>query len=566
MPHVRRHPRTGERGVSALIFALLLTVLLTISAFAVDVGAAYTERRHDQNTADAAVMSGAVEAVLGGGVIDDVVDEVRQKVDKTLGRSVTTAEWQNCTDSEKLHYTARQLAVDNPVITPVTDCISFSRTFEEIRVKVPDQKAIGVFGPALGFGDLKVNASANARIKSATGGLPFVALSTATHGDFVCLRTTSSKIPQPLANGNGVGKPPSYPTLTDPNARQDPCHAESFDTLAENFGTLKPWRYETCTQGNAEVQRAISVGLDHPMGIFPNGYHATPPVDPDNPHWYEYLPRYDGAPFNSSTGQGGCKTAFPNTFQLDEGLTSGGLSCALLENALDCNGVPPRFQSGGYVQTSGSTLLGIEEYDNQPPWYFLRDSADLAADAAPQECVDVAASRAAPTDKNSPLYWDQYDRFEAFTACLTKWGQLKDPNDPTKGSYGDPQLFLKEIGKSARFGFVPQVAEDSLANINWVHIEGFLPIYMYRVYMQEPGKMCDPNDPRDSDPKIPGADGGLKVHDAGVPWDCGGSNRTIDRLASIILGCGMVDPTLCNKSTGQPKHAGKDIYEFRLVK
>lgn len=550
----RRRPPSigrGDRGISALVFALLLTALLTMSALAIDIGAAYTERRHDQNTADVAAMSGSVEAVLGGGIIDQVVEEVRVKVDTTLGKAVTATEWEECDDGEQLELTARELASANPVISPVTDCISFSRTFEEIRVKLPLQTALGVFGPSLGFGDIQVSAGANASIQSSTGGLPFVALATATKGDFVCLRTTSAKEPIPLANGNGPGVAATFPLAGDADARPDPCHSAEFDTESENFGTLLPWRYEDCTQQNTEVETAISIGLDHPMGIFPLGYDPTFPKDAEGNVLPEYQERIDGAPF---TGSDGCRTAFPNTFELDSGLNSGGLDCALMGKTDDtCNDVQARLRSGDYLQSSGSALLGVVSYDNTPPWYFLRNSVDLVAEGSPPECVAVAANRDNPD-------WDQYDRYEAFTTCLKKWGQLIPDGDEGHGNdkhYPENQLFVPEIGFSARFGFVPQVAEESLASIDYVHIEGFLPIFMYRMYVQESGTMCDPADPRSTE---------LMVHDAGVPWDCASSNKTIDRLASIILACGMVDATLCDKSSGEPKYAGKDIYEFRLVK
>ncbi|MFP5580193.1 MAG: pilus assembly protein TadG-related protein [Acidimicrobiia bacterium] len=546
----------GSRGVSALLFAVLLTAMLGVSALAVDVGAAYTERRHDQNTADVAVMSGAVEAVLGGGIIDDVVDEVRQKVNVTLGKTVTPAEWLACEDDEQLDHTARELAAANEVISPVTDCISFSRTFEEVRVKLPRQKAIGVFGPSLGFGDIHVTAGANAQIESATGGLPFVALATATKGDFVCLRTSSAKEPLPLANGGGPGVPASYPTEnpSDPTVRADPCHSEEFDTESENFGTLLPYRYEDCSQQNVEVEQAISIGLDHPMGIFPHGYYATPPVPSTDPTYDEYRERIDGAPFTGPVA--GCQTAYPNTFELDSGLNASGLNCALMGNGDDttCNGVPARLRVGDYVQETGGALLGRVDFDNSAPWDFLRDSASLEADGSPPECVSVAANRDNPD-------WDQYDRYDALITCLKKWGQwIPDGNEGDGNDFYWPEneLFTAEIGLSGRFGFVPQVAEESLADVDEVHIEGFLPIFMYRLYIQEPGSMCDPLDPRNGS--------GLKVHDAGVPWNCAASNGTVDRLASIIFACGMVPDALCNKSTGEPQYAGKDIYEFRLVK
>ena len=534
----------------------MLTGILTMSALAVDIGAAYSERRHDQNTADVAVMSGAVEAVLGGGIIDKVVAEVRDKVDTTLGREVSPDEWLACRDDERLHFTARDLATANPVIAPVTDCISFSRTFEEVRVRLPSQTALGVFGPALGFGEIEVSAGANASIESATGGLPFVALSTATKGDFVCLRTSSAKVPLPLANGNGPGKPATFPGPTDPSARPDPCHAKEFDTLAENFGTLKPWRYETCTQQNDDVEVAIAIGLDHPMGIFPNGYDPSLPKGPDGNVLPEYQVRQDGAPY---TGTNRCRSAFPNTFELDEGLNESGLSCALIKHELElCNGVTPRLQSGKYSTKQAFTLMDYDVFDNVPPWQFMRDGSVLSSEGSPQSCVDVANSRTSTAGPTEPGYWDHYDRFDSLIQCLKEWGQPRS-DDPTDGTYPRNVLFEDELGESARFGFVPQVHETSLAHIDWVHVEGFLPIFMYRLYVQDPTTptMCDPADPRAAD---------LKVHDAGQGHSCAKKNQTIDRLASIIFACDMVPDSLCNKSSGEPNYAGKDIYEFRLVK
>ena len=71
----RRTRWRGERGVSAVLVALVFGSLMIVAAFGVDVGQAYAERRHDQNTVDAAAMSGMVEAALGGGEINEVVAE-----------------------------------------------------------------------------------------------------------------------------------------------------------------------------------------------------------------------------------------------------------------------------------------------------------------------------------------------------------------------------------------------------------------------------------------------------------------------------------------------------------
>lgn len=555
--------RAGDRGVTAIIVALVLTSLLTMSALAVDLGSAFTERRHDQNTVDAAVMSAAVESVLGGGVVNDVVAEVREKVNVTLGRSVSAEAWSTCKDPGQLHHTTRELQSGNPTISPVSDCISFSITFDRVRVRLPDQEAMSVFGSALGFDKIKTNASAVAQIQ-APGGIgapPFVALSTATQGDFVCLRTSDNPQPQTLLNGMGPGAAPVA------GLRADPCDKTVYDTSSENYGTLQPYRYlDGCKQQNSDVEVAISLGIDHIMGYFPKGYDPLS-ADPE-----KSVERLDGG--------AGCTVAFPNTFYVDTGFNAQGLKCALisLDGSL-CNGVSPRLHQGPFLQTIYK--FAGQKMDNAPPWRFLRSALDLYVDAAPDECVFLAASRTeddfdpmavspplryyqAPTSYTAtgePLTfstidmatisdadWDHHDRYDAFIQCLEKWDPLTDP-----------ELFTEDLASSPRFAFIPKVAESGLYKVSKVHIESFLPSFMYRLYQAKSSGTapCDAKDPR---PSVP-----FFTHDAGQQLSCGASNQNVDRLSSIMFACGMVSDLLCNKSTGAPDFGGQDIYDFRLA-
>lgn len=580
----------GERGVSAVIFALMLTALLTISALVVDVGAAFTERRHNQNTADAAAMSAAVEAVLGGGVINDVVAEVRDKVDTTLGRPVTAEQWTNCKDPDHLYHTAIDLQAGNPTISPVTECISFSATFDEVRVKLPMQEAPGIFGPALGFGNLKTSAAAVAGIRS-PGGIsapPFVALSTATQGDFICLRTSDNPQPQKLMNGMGPGS--GAARAPKAGQRADPCDKTVYDVSSETYGTLLPYRYAdpSCKQQKSDTEVGVSIGIDHIMGYFPKGYDPTSP-DPE-----KSTQRIDG--------YANCTTAYPNTFEVESGFNAQGLKCALLsiDSTGTCNAVPARL----YRSSSAITFAG-QKMENSAPWDFLRPGAQLWAEGAPEPCWFLAASRPDPADPAKPQFWedgfepwnpshvspvektymapisyalaadgrtwvptaydpidmsgvsdgdwDHYDRYDAFVECLETWDWQTDP-----------VLFVDELAASPRFAFVPKVAEDKLVKNAQgkalVHIESFQPSYMYRLYQATTSadKNCHPKD------------GSVRTvsfytHDAGMKYSCGKSNQNVDRLSSLMFACGMVSDILCNKDTGQPNFAGKDIYDFRLI-
>lgn len=580
--------RTGERGVSAILFALMLTALLSISALVIDIGAAFTERRHNQNTVDAAAMSAAVEAVLGGGVINDVVAEVRDKVDTTLGRPVTPAQWTECKDPDQLHHNTIELKAGNPEVAPATECISFSATFDQVRVKLPTQEAAGVFGPALGFGNLKTSAAAIAGIRS-PGGIsapPFVALSTATQGDFICLRTSDNPQPQKLVNGMGPGTGPDRQPVT--GERADPCDKTVYDVSSETYGTLLPFRYaSSCTQQKSDTEVGVSIGIDHIMGYFPKGY------DPTSSDPVKKTERIDGG--------SNCTTAYPNTFEVESGFNAQGLKCALLsiDSTGTCNGVPARL----YRSTSSITFAG-EKVENSAPWDFLRPAKQLLAEGAPDECVFLAASRPDPVDPAKPQFWedgfkpwdpahvvptkltynaptsyyltadgrtwrpqtyaaidmtavadvdwDHFDKYDAFVECLELWDWKTDP-----------VLFVDQMAASPRFAFVPKVAESKLvknaAGKALVHIESFQPSYMYRLYqaVSSADVNCHPKD-KTASPTF-------YTHDAGMKYSCGKANQNVDRLSSLMFACGMVSDILCNKDTGEPNFAGKDIYDFRLI-
>lgn len=536
--------------MSIVIVGLMLTVLFSMAAFGVDLGAAFAERRHDQNTVDAAVMSGAVESVLGGGVVNQVVAEVRDKVEVTLGRSVSAAEWTACKDPDHLELTTKTLAYANPTISPVSECISFNAGFDRLRVRLPGQTTQAVFGPALGFDRLVTAAAAEAEVVPAYGGgaPPFLALEGTTKGDFACLRTGGNQSGEPinLLNGNGPGLPPT------PGLRPDPCNSINYPVSSSTFGTVLPWGYERdCRQQDTDTKLGIAIGMDHLLGIFPGGYQPDPitGIDPRQ--------RIDGG--------SNCTVAFPNTLMVDTGFTASLLRCALVSLKFDdlCENEYPRLRQGGNVQSTHK-VVG-EALDNVPPWTYLRPASELHAANAPAACVRLAASRTTDpfdlvTNGNGryalwvvshPLYadanWDAYDRYDDFDECLDSW------------PWGGPELFDESIGESPRFAFIPQVAEASLTGpTQLVHIEGFLPVYLFRLYIPSNNSlMCDPIDVRISPTYL--------VHDAGGSYSCGSTNDNIARVSSIVMACGMLPDVLCDKESNMPSSAGTDIYDFRLA-
>lgn len=504
--------------------ALTITMLCAMGGLGVDVGRAYTERRLDQNAVDAAVMSASVEAITGGGVMQDVVTEIDAKIEETLGRSVTSAQWTACSDSAQLHHTAKELA-----LLPATDCISFSKAFDEVRVRMPSQTVANAFAPVVGVESFTTWAAARSQISGSTGvgAPPFVALSTATKGDFVCLRGQATEGTEPLTlmDGNGPGLPPT------PGLRPDPCDSSQFPADSQNFGTLLPHAYtNNCLQREIEKEKAVSVGIDHMLGHYP-------------------APGYTPGMAERMDGGGNCTVAFPNTIELDTGFSASGLRCALisLRNGPDqslCNGEYPRLWQGPFVQDTYKVVN--EKLDNTPLWTFLRPAADLIAEDAPLSCSNLAANINTAT-------WDHYDKFDAMLTCFKDWQEAGAVDDDDAG---DPVLFEPDLAGSARFAFIPQVYESSLSG-DRVHIEGFLPVFMTRLYISSNNSaMCDPLDPRITS---------WLIHDAGMKVSCGSANGNIDAVSAVVFHCGMVPRTMCDKSTGLPKTAGVDVYEIQLA-
>ena len=52
-------------------------------------------------------------------------------------------------------------------------------------------------------------------------------------------------------------------------------------------------------------------------------------------------------------------------------------------------------------------------------------------------------------------------------------------------------------------------------------------------------------------------------HEAGQLFDCGRSNQNIDRVAAIVLDCGMLSPDSCEPDPQGP--GGTLIYQVRLT-
>ena len=98
--------RGNENGVIAIVVALMAVLLFVFGAFAVDIGAAYSERRSDQTSADAAALAGAfaLPDMTVSGSKDDAIRDAVAFAEANLPEPPEgwADAWANCVDAERL--------------------------------------------------------------------------------------------------------------------------------------------------------------------------------------------------------------------------------------------------------------------------------------------------------------------------------------------------------------------------------------------------------------------------------------------------------------------------------
>jgi len=152
----------GERGQTLLLFVLALGVLIGFVALAIDVGLLYEDRRHLQNTADAAALAGVAELPTN-----------------PAAATAKAAEWaaNNGVDSSQI----KNIEVRTGAFPNDTVFVELEGDFDWI------------FGRVLGMTSDKVGAQAAARIGTLAGGhnmMPWALL----QGDTDCLDASGKAI------------------------------------------------------------------------------------------------------------------------------------------------------------------------------------------------------------------------------------------------------------------------------------------------------------------------------------------------------------------------------------
>jgi Putative Flp pilus-assembly TadE/G-like len=157
-----------ERGAVAVIMAIMLTLMLAITALVVDLGNARQQRREAQNSADAAVLAGAETIEAGNGTINwtAVVDQVKKYAQVNDG--VATSAWMGCTDTNALAYKPDSSNANSCISAdlsawPAVGAGSVGTTDNRLRVKLPNSSVKSFFAGVVGVNSLTVGAAATTK-------------------------------------------------------------------------------------------------------------------------------------------------------------------------------------------------------------------------------------------------------------------------------------------------------------------------------------------------------------------------------------------------------------------
>lgn len=313
-----------EQGVSVLILALTLVVLLGFAAMAVDLSAAWALRRQDQSAADTAAVAGMIFTFgkQPAEAMEDAEEEVIRITYSTMNPTMSfdewEAEWAGCVDAAKpIEFTQSHSS----------DCVSFTAGLDKIRVQMPEIPWDTTFGKVLGRNEIGTTAFAEAELVVAATGdvMPFGMPGAAASDLEVCLKTGSNPSNSAPCDGPDTG---NFGFV----------HFTTFGN--DELGTTR-----NCNTNDLELN--IAQGVDHLLGTSP----VDPPAYSNTDHDACDYGDLDALPYQVATATGNVAQA------LDDGFADG------------VGSVPGRLTSGtDRTSVSGHMLNDI------PLWEHLNST------------------------------------------------------------------------------------------------------------------------------------------------------------------------------------------------
>lgn len=466
-----------DKGVTLVIVALVLVVLMVFSAIVIDVGAVYNSRREDQNAADAGALAAAREI---DGSEADLISAAMEYAEDTLDVDLTAAQWDSCASDAGALTT----------IVATADCISYDDT--RVRVRIPDQYYKTTFGRVVGLNEIRHGAFAIAGLSPAGFGgvLPFGITGASASGGFGCLKS----------NSNGSASPWCGSTDGD------------FGFLDFTHYTDRGTGGESCGSGefNLRVRNNIAMGVDHDLSL-QGSEHPDLVSDVEGCTANPNIQEPDSAV--SQTGN--------NSDDVRDGLFSGSTSFP--------DGQPARLRRSSPLLFGGSgastlQVHGVSGLDNNPLWRFIppdygpgmATSANIPSSCRRNQFVDGSGNYTTANIEGGAKSFieglpNERERVVALlTRCITHYkgeswngfpssGTL-NPAEPPSGCTGpcnDPVFALNsskddspdlwDIQYTPRFGYVPEIPDFGAPNNQKRAFVRFRPIFIQRLVISTSG-------------------------------------------------------------------------------
>ena len=440
-----RETWTGQNdsGVTAVLVAMSMLLLMGFTAVAVDSGILFNDRRQQQSAADGGALAAVQVAKTGLPTVECIglsgtaraacrgAEEAIDVVEGTLpGRYALVGDWDTCVDAAKpAEYTQS---------STLSDCISFTDNLQKARVVLPGTDVETSFARVIGVNTVRVGAFAEAKldINQSGGVIPFAVGPSGAGTSQACFKANSTS-----------------------NLDIAPCSSG----VSGNYGELKVFTYGNSTMGTVELcsggndQRMstnIMLGSDHPLELT----GASPGVVNDDTNCPLIGNPVDEVGTEPGNAVGAIEDGFFN-----------GIAALPWEGRLLCkNGDASENPAQGFVSNDCANINTWmpETLDNTPLWDFIVPGANA-------EVVGGACAPGGGAIK---------DRAE-MEACLDAWKAW-----PVAHTLF---LFDPALTDNPRFAAVPILATDPAGGFGNHLIIDFRPAYLNTLYFKCNSKACD---------------------------------------------------------------------------
>ncbi len=462
----RRLPegREGERGFALPLSAVLLVVMLLMSAFVVDIGRLSLERRRDQSAADVALISGAMNRSSDLAMATAIIDSLNTN----LATTFTLAD---------LHTCGADTLPSNWIPLTTANCIARDTSYTQLRLRIPTQTFQTSFAGLAGIQELPHTAIAAVSDLGKGNVLPFVI--SASAGGYECLKVGASNVPDPDCSDNASG---------------------NFGTVTFGlWGNSQTGTVTDCNGTSSQLVVNLAQGIDHDLSVYGGSPHGNVQV--------------------VDTASCGAIPA-PNAMTTTTGNTPNLLYAGILGSDTFPDGGPSRFRRVNGMSWFGTANVAGATVDDTPLWEFI-DTGLSSTDSVPRSCYkdqfigdggglnpdndQLMTNLPYPVaqhlllipkaDRMIKLVERCFDHYEG-----NSWddGGAFQPADPPVGCGGigvrcldsvfnrdsdREQQDIVDIQASARFGYVPEMPANTNLNGNTtILISGFRAVFLQRTY------------------------------------------------------------------------------------